>query len=138
MSEQLSVQMNVCQLFNLAVRFMEAPCILYMDSISSNSMNTLLCQNICNFLSYEWSVSRIGTAPFHTFTWHHALLPQQVNNVDCGIYCLQYIQLFLVCKPASKQQLQDYGSLLLGNIQGNQFRRDTKYVILSLLYCNKL
>nr|XP_010932675.1 probable ubiquitin-like-specific protease 2B isoform X2 [Elaeis guineensis] len=82
----------------------KVPCILHMDSIKGSHSG--LKNIIQSYLWEEWKerhpeASEDNSAKFSNLRYVSLELPQQENSFDCGLFVLQYVELFLEEAPSN-------------------------------------
>lgn len=75
---------------------LKRPCLLVMDSLKL-SVQDAVSRLIRDYLAVEWEQRRGSKRLFsaETFKSFSCRVPQQDNSSDCGLYLLQYTQVFL-------------------------------------------
>ncbi|MFH4982169.1 hypothetical protein AB6A40_008878 [Gnathostoma spinigerum] len=118
-------------------------CIIILDSQSNVESASLRCPSavISEFLMFEWLRKRAGRKlrtlqPKHFCSVVPQNLPQQTNNVDCGLYILEYANKILLDPPPLESLNRgefDFAKRY-PDFSVTDKRRDLRRILLALCY----
>ncbi len=82
------------------------PCILIFDSLGGPSRRNVI-QNLREYLTVEWQNKKNSKCVFDakTIKGCQPKVPQQNNFSDCGIFLLQYVQMFFQVSALGSSKL---------------------------------